>query len=205
MLFPIAATISLYAYDLIYLWTGNARTAASVAPLASLLVWGTALNGVMYFPYALQLAFGRTRLPLTINAILIAVSAPITVILTATYGVIGGAASWLILNGIYLLLGTWLTHRLLLPRVGGGFARNVAVPMLVSLLVVAIAAWVMQDAPSSSLVRALLAAVAALGALAINVSLDRTAIERFVRSVRLGSRREPDSVMRTGASETSSR
>ena len=186
VLFPIAATISLYAYDLIYVWTGNSSTATAVAPLAALLVWGTALNGVMHFPYALQLAYGRPRLPLTINAILIATSAPITVALTATNGVVGGAASWAILNGIYVLLGTWLTHRRLLPGIGRTWlSRNVLLPLMLSWLVVSAAAWLVRNGTSSSVIRIALAAVAAFIGFVANVLLDRTAASRFLRSVGL--------------------
>ncbi len=192
VLFPVAATVSLYAYDLIYLWTRDLATATSVAPLVAVLVWGTALNGVMHFPYALQLAYGRTRLPLTINAILIAVSAPITVILTATFGVVGGALSWVIMNGIYVVLGTWLTHRLLLPGVGGvWFARNVLVPLVVSVVVIGPIAWLVHDVSASSRVGVALAAVSALAAFAINVAMDRTAVERFLESVRPASTPRP--------------
>ncbi len=186
VLFPVATTISLFSKDLIFLWTQNATTATNVAPLVSLLVWGTALNGIMHFPYALQLAFGKPRLPLTINAILIVVSAPITVSLTATQGVIGGAASWAILNGIYVLLGTWLTHRFLLRGIGGRWlARNVLVPLVVSLAVVGTAAWFILSQPASALLHVALAAVAALAGFVANVAMDRTAFARFLSSVGL--------------------
>jgi O-antigen/teichoic acid export membrane protein len=186
VLFPLAAAISFYAYDLVFVWTGNAGTAASVAPIVALFVWGTALNGVMNFPYALQLAFGRTRLPLTINVLLIAVSAPITVILTWTHGVVGGAASWAILNAIYLLFGTWLTHRLLLQGIGARWLGAVVlVPLVLSLLVVGAAAWSMRSEPVSEWLRLGLAGIATLVAVAINVSLDRAAADRFLRSLGL--------------------
>ena len=182
-LFPVAAAISCFSYDLVYVWTGKAATATSVAPLVSLLVWGTALNGVMNFPYALQLAFGRPRLPLTINAILIAVSAPITVMLTWTYGVIGGAASWAIVNAFYLLFGTWLTHRLMLRGIGAGWlGRNVLLPLAVSLLVLGTTAWSMRGGPDSAWLRLVLAGVSAMIAIGANVLLDRAAANRFLRS-----------------------
>jgi hypothetical protein len=149
-------------------------------------VCGTALGGVMYFPYALQLAFGRPRLPLTINVILIAVSTPITVALTWTHGVVGGAESWLIMNGIDLLLGTWLTHRLLLRGIGARWlGRSVLMPLSLTLLVVGTSAWLMRNGPASSWGRLGLATMSMLVAIAINVSLDRTSVNRFLRSAGL--------------------
>ncbi|HUV22263.1 MAG TPA: oligosaccharide flippase family protein, partial [Gammaproteobacteria bacterium] len=57
VIFPIAMVFVVFAGDIVLVWTGSPDTAAKVAPLISLLVIGSALNGVMYFPYALQLAY----------------------------------------------------------------------------------------------------------------------------------------------------
>jgi O-antigen/teichoic acid export membrane protein len=184
ILFPIATTISLFARDLVFVWTGDATTAASVGPLVSLLVWGTALNGVMHFPYALQLAYGRTRLPLTINLALIALSAPITIALTSTYGVVGGAASWAILNAVFVCFGTWLTHRYLLPGIGARWlAANVIVPLTVSVIVVVATGWWIGEVSDSALLHVVLAAMATAVAILANISLDRSAVQRLLRSV----------------------
>ncbi len=117
-LFPIAIMASVFSEDLLYLWTRNQELARSAALVVSLLLMGTTLNGVMHFPYALQLAYGETRLPLNINVILIIVMVPMTIVLAMTYGAVGGAGSWALLNLIYLFVGTWLTHRTLLKGIG---------------------------------------------------------------------------------------
>jgi O-antigen/teichoic acid export membrane protein len=138
-LFPIATAAAVFAEELLILWTGNPTLASSTAPVVSLFLIGTALNGAMHFPYALQLAFGMTRLPLTINAILVVVMIPTTIFLALRYGAIGGAAAWAILNGIYLLIGTRLTHRSLLKGIGLRWLLcDVGVPLGLSLLVVGI-------------------------------------------------------------------
>jgi len=48
----------------------------------------------MHFPYALQLAYGMTRLPLLINSILMIALVPMTIFLALRYGAVGGAAAW---------------------------------------------------------------------------------------------------------------
>jgi O-antigen/teichoic acid export membrane protein len=73
VLFPVAMLLVVFPQELVYAWTRNQAIASSVAPIIALLAVGTALHGVMHFPYSLQLAYGVTRLPLTINAILIVV------------------------------------------------------------------------------------------------------------------------------------
>lgn len=136
LLFPIVVTVAMFSKDLLYLWTGNERLAISSAPIVSLFLIGTALNGVMHFPYALQLAYGTTRLPLTINAILIVITVPLTISLAKTYGPVGGAAAWAQLNGLYLFVGTWLTHHFLLKGIGAKWLlSDVALPLGMAILV----------------------------------------------------------------------
>ncbi len=136
-LFPIAVAAAVFAEEILLLWTGNPSLASSTAPVVSLFLIGTALNGAMHFPYALQLAYGMTRLPLTINAILVVVMIPTTILLAFKYGAVGGAAAWAILNGIYLLIGTWLTHRSLLKGIGLTWLLfDVGMPLGISMLIV---------------------------------------------------------------------
>ena len=99
-------------------WLHNSNVATKVGPLLSILIVGSAINGVMIFPYALQLANGLTKLPLTIILSLILAYIPTTYILTINYGMIGGAYGWLILNLMYLFFGTWLMHRYIFANEG---------------------------------------------------------------------------------------
>jgi O-antigen/teichoic acid export membrane protein len=136
-LFPIAAVAALLSKELLYLWTGDSTVASTAWPVVSLFLIGTALNGVMHFPYALQLAYGMTRLPLTINTILVAVMIPTTIFLASKYGAVGGAGAWAVLNAIYLLVGTMLTHRYLLKGIGiKWLLQDVGMPLGVTLLII---------------------------------------------------------------------
>jgi O-antigen/teichoic acid export membrane protein len=136
-LFPIAGVGAVFSKEILFLWTGNAALASSTAPVVSLFLIGTALNGVMHFPYALQLAYGLTRLPLKINTILVVVMIPTTIVLALKYGAVGGAAAWAILNAVYLLIGTILTHRSLLKGVGLEWLLwDVGMPLGISTLIV---------------------------------------------------------------------
>ena len=133
ILFPLAAGVAVFSREVLVLWTGNAQLSEQTAPIVSLFIIGTALNGAMHFPYALQLAYGRTRLPLIINLLLIVVFLPLLALLTPRFGGVGGAASWAILNAVYLILGTWLTHRSLLQGHGlAWLARGVLLPFAAS-------------------------------------------------------------------------
>ena len=136
VLLPIALSMALYSHDVVQVWTGNYALANTVSPLVSLLVLGTACNGVMHFPYALQLAYGRTRLALTITILLAVGLVPLITILTLRYGAIGSAAAWLSVNITYVLLGTWMTHRTILKGHGASWLMfDVGMPLLVSFLI----------------------------------------------------------------------
>jgi O-antigen/teichoic acid export membrane protein len=138
VLFPIATTAAFYSEQILIVWTDNLALASSSAPIVTLFLIGTALNGAMHFPYALQLASGMTRLPFIINTILVIIMIPMTIFLALNFGVIGGAAAWAIMNSIYLLVGTWLTHRSLLKGLGPTWLLwDVGMPLLLSLIVVA--------------------------------------------------------------------
>lgn len=118
VLFPPAIMLAVFSKELIELWTGNSNIAIAVAPIVTILTIGSTLNGVMTIPHALQLAFGMTRLPIIINGVLMVVMLPLIAYLSLRYEALGGAISWAILNLLYLLLGTRLTHVYLLVGLG---------------------------------------------------------------------------------------
>lgn len=154
MLFPIAMVLAVFSEDLVRIWTGSPDIASSVALIISLLAIGSALHGVMFLPYALQLAYGMIRLPLTINAILMVVLVPLIIFSALTYGALGGAMAWLVLQVLYVVFGSWLTHRHLLKGVGGRWLfQDVGIPLALSLLAGIVGGYALQDVEYSSYVK----------------------------------------------------
>lgn len=136
VLFPLAMLLVVFSEDLVSIWTGNPDIASIVSPILSLLVIGSALNGVMFFPYALQLAYGKTWIPLTINIVLMCFLVPLIIILTQRYGALGGAMAWLISQAVYVILGPLLTHRYLLRGIASRWLfQDVGIPLSLSILV----------------------------------------------------------------------
>ena len=137
VLLPLAIFGTIFSTDILTLWTGNAGLADSLSLVVGFLLLGTVLNGAMHFPYALQLAFGDSRLPMMINTTLLIIFIPLLVLLSLRFGIVGAASAWAMLNLLYLFLGTWLTHRKLLPGIAGRWlGGDVGVPILVSLVIV---------------------------------------------------------------------
>jgi O-antigen/teichoic acid export membrane protein len=143
ILFPVAAILVVFGDSILLAWTGNRDIAITVAPILGLLAMGSAIHGAMHMPYALQVAAGNTRIPLRINALLIAVFIPLLVLLAARQGAIGAARAWLLLHLLYLGIGIVWTHRGLLPEARRGWLlHGVGLPLLVALMTAAFAHFV---------------------------------------------------------------
>jgi O-antigen/teichoic acid export membrane protein len=111
---PVAAVLAFFSGDVLRLWTHDPALATKGAPVLSMLVVGTALNGMMSLPYALQLAHGWTRLGLYQNVVAVSLVVPASWWLSRHFGAIGAAATWTALNAGYVLIGIPMMHRRLL-------------------------------------------------------------------------------------------
>lgn len=115
LVLPVAVVVSLFSKEILLLWTQSPVTTEHTYVLVSILVIGTAIHGLIHIPYALQLAFGWTRLPLIINIVSVLFVVPLVILLTRWFGPVGAASVWLILNIAYVVSSITLMHRRLLP------------------------------------------------------------------------------------------
>ncbi len=151
MIFPAAVVIAFFSWEIMNLWTGSPEIANNTAPIVSILVSGTALNGLMNLPYALQLSHGWTRIGLAINTFFILTLVPAIIMMTRHYGAAGAASVWLGLNSIYMVIGVPLTHRRLLKgEAFRWFTKDVGVPLGASLIIAGIFRFIFSDFESSS-------------------------------------------------------
>lgn len=107
----ISIVLILFSKDVIYLWTGDIATATKVALPLSILVAGTALNGLMNLPYALQLAHGWTRLTVWANMVALILGIPFCIWAVGHYGIIGAACLWFAINFGFVAIAIPLMHR----------------------------------------------------------------------------------------------
>lgn len=137
VLLPVTIVIALFAYEILLLWTGNQHMAEETHLLVSLLVLGTALNGLMNLPYALQLAYGWTSLAFYQNLVWVFILVPLTIWATQTYGALGAAMIWMLLNASYILIGIQLMHtRLLKGEKLAWYLQDVGLPLLSTVVTV---------------------------------------------------------------------
>lgn len=109
-----AAVLIFFSYDVLLLWTGSTIVADKTALPLSLLVLGSALNGLINIPYALQLASGWTQLALTLNTASLLLGIPLCLWAVPHYGMTGAALLWLMTNLVSFTIGIPLMHRRLL-------------------------------------------------------------------------------------------
>jgi O-antigen/teichoic acid export membrane protein len=152
--------IALFSAELLLLWTQDATVAATAAPLLSLLIIGTGLNGVMSMPYALQLASGWTRLALYTNIAAVFVLIPLLILLAERYGAIGAAAVWPVLNLGYVVIGVQLTHRRLLRgEARRWYLQDFGFPLVTAVLIAGSARLLLPDQLSMPSLAAALVAI----------------------------------------------
>lgn len=136
LLAPLAATLVVFAPEVLLLWTRDLAATTYAAPVVRLLVVGAALHGLVHLPYAAQLADGWTRLALLLNLLFALTLVPALLALAPRYGGIAAGWAWIVVNLVYLAVSVPLTHRRLL---GGGAlrwaTRDVALPAAAALLV----------------------------------------------------------------------
>lgn len=151
LVLPVAAVLVVFSREVLLLWTHNEMVAEKAHLLVSLLVGGSALNGLMSMPYALQLAHGWTRLALLMNLFSVIVLVPATYFLAVRFLAPGAASVCVILNATYVLIGVQLMHRRLLKKEAWRwYSRDVGLPMMAALACAGLGRWLL-PAPASRL------------------------------------------------------
>jgi O-antigen/teichoic acid export membrane protein len=163
-LLPLAATVCAFSHELIVVWTHNAALADAAALTAALLVCGTALNGLANLPILLGVAAGYPQIVTITNLIGVVIIVPAVIFATRTFGTVGAASVWVVLNALYIAVSVPLLHRRVLPdQKRRWYVDDFLKPVLVAGCAVAVARLLL---PAGLGAPAALAWVAAAGLLA---------------------------------------
>jgi O-antigen/teichoic acid export membrane protein len=128
---PAAGVLALFSREVLFALSGNPRLVAAVSRVVVMVAIGSVLNALMNVPYALQLAFGWTRLRLITNAIAVVVMVPLEYWLAKRHGIVGAAAGWVVLNGGYVVFQLRVMHtRLLRGEQWRWYLKDVGLPLL---------------------------------------------------------------------------
>jgi O-antigen/teichoic acid export membrane protein len=114
MMGSAAMFIIFFSEKILFLWTNDPTITAESAPILSVLALGTLLNGLMWMPYQIQLAYGWTSLTIKINLIAVTILIPMLFIVVPKFGAIGAAWVWVALNAGYVIMGVHYMYRVIL-------------------------------------------------------------------------------------------
>jgi O-antigen/teichoic acid export membrane protein len=133
-LLPVAVTVAFFPEQVVLLWTGDPVVARNTSVLVTLLVAGTAINGMISVPANLQAAAGWPQLMMYTNMVGALFLVPLVVLLAMRFGAAGAAAVWVALNASYVLFSMPIMFRRLIPTEKWvWYRRDLAVPGLVAI------------------------------------------------------------------------
>lgn len=113
---PVAMMLVFFGEDIIYLWSGDANLATKTAPILLPLALGSFFNCLVWMPYQLQLAHGWTSFAVTVNIIAVALLVPAIFLVTPSYGALGAAWVWALLNAGYVTIAMHYMYKKLIPE-----------------------------------------------------------------------------------------
>jgi len=139
LILPVAIVIAFFSYEILLIWTQNPTMADKSHLVVSILILGTAFNGLMNPPYALQLAYGWTRLSFYKTLIAVILLVPLIIYMTTHYGATGAAIAWFVLNmGMFFFEIPIMHSRLLCKEKWRWYLQDVCVPLMVCTFVAGI-------------------------------------------------------------------
>lgn len=137
IIIPVALIIVFFSKELLLIWTQNNEVAENTHLLLSILVIGFALNSLLHLPYALQLAYGWTRLSILINSFSLVILLPLLIYTVPIYGSIGAATVWLLFNlATFIVSLHMMNKRLLKGELLTWCYKDIGIPLFFSFLVV---------------------------------------------------------------------
>lgn len=142
-IWPVVMIIAFFSREILQLWTRSPETAEYSYKILRLLVVGTGINGMMYVPYALQLAHGWLTLTFYWCAAAVIIQVPLLVYLTTHFGAVGASFAWVLLFvGQFIFYMFFLHRQLLQGHLALWYLEDVGKPALIAFLVATFLRWV---------------------------------------------------------------
>ncbi len=135
---PAAIMLIMFSTTIVRIWVGHWSIARIVGPIAAVLALGTLLNGLMIVPYAVQFAYGRTRLALFTTIFLTLLMVPGIWYMAVHYGALGAACVWPALMALNLLINVPLTHKFIIQHDNFTWLRDAGLtisPMFIAFII----------------------------------------------------------------------
>lgn len=155
----VSIFLFVFAYEVVFLWTGDSILSNKAAPILQLYCAGNGVLGLTGLPFVLQYANGNLRYHFIGNILFSTFLIPSIVFFSVHFGAIGAGYTWFISNLLILFTWTpyihhklnpdlninWFKHdvfRVIIPMIFVGLIEHLlipeteSVPLLVSYLVI---------------------------------------------------------------------
>ncbi len=109
-IFSVAGVIGVYAYELLYSWTGNMQASLWAKDILFWYVMGNAILAIGAFQYALQFAHGKMKMHVQYNTIVLLISVPLIYFTAYSYGAFGVAILWFGLRVVSFFIWVPIVH-----------------------------------------------------------------------------------------------
>lgn len=137
---PVGFSVAMFSHEVIFAWTGSGEISAHVAPIVSVLIAGYAINASLQMSYYYEMAYARTRTLTLANIAAVSLLIPGMVVMSRTYGAVGVAGCWLLLNiGILFVSLPIVLRPGLKGQLGRYYTENLLPPYWVALPIIGIA------------------------------------------------------------------
>ncbi len=137
LLLPASLMLVFFSREIVLLWTRNVAIAQGSYLIVALLVAGKTIYGLTQIPYALQLAYAWTAPAIWGNLLMVALMAPLMIVLANVYGGVGAAFVWPLLALLFFTVVPNVMHRRVLPGEARRFyGRDIGKPLLAVLIIV---------------------------------------------------------------------
>lgn len=135
LILPLASLLIVFNQLFLTLYLQDAQKVSYIAPVFSFLMFGYSLHSLMYIPYSLSLAYGWTRYGVNISIAALVIMLPLIIAMTIKFGVMGAAATWVILSIGYFILSIPYLHQRCLPSMLSRWYWGLSKPILLSALI----------------------------------------------------------------------
>ncbi len=183
IVFPLGVMATVFARELIAMWSGSVALANEIHFAAMLIIAGSTCYAMTTLLYTLQLAHGWMRPSLILNIAALCVLLPASAWSALRFGASGPAATWFAVQAAVAIADPIATHRRLMrDHRWRWWTRDVAPPLIAS-LVVAIAGRALFDLlqPSGFRRLALLGAIGIVTLIAAAVTTEHGPLRRTDR------------------------
>lgn len=130
--FPVGGLLIFFSKEILFLWTGDLDLANESKSIVSILSLGVVIQyGVMGILDVVQMSYGWVKPAVYSRLFALILLGPMIILLTAKFGMIGAAISWLfVYGGFFLLTPYFVFKNLLIGEKWNWYLNDLILPLI---------------------------------------------------------------------------